>query len=527
MADLAYASHAVHTAHAAPASFVPPLRPTAGRPTADAAGLPAATSAATPAQARLSGREWARFLRRLLRGTDALLVVVCVIAGFLVRFEGGQPFAGSPADLNAAFIGGVLGVMWVAALGLYRTRDPKILGAGTSEYKRVAAASGAVFGLLAVGLVAFRVQPASAFHLVSLPLGLILLPGSRWIARRWYTARQSLGQYLVKAIVIGQAEDVRYVLKRIAKKSGAVYEILGVSLLGGRRGTSFDVDGRRVPVLSSTDDVVRTVGRCGAEAVIVAGPVPGGNQYIRELGWGLEEHKAELVLASSLTNVAGPRIHWRPVEGLPLMHVDVPRYSGAKHAFKRLLDIAVAAVALTLLSPLFLVLAVIVKRDSPGPVLFRQERVGKAGKPFRMLKFRSMVTDAEAALAGLGAQNDGAGVLFKMHNDPRVTRCGRWMRRYSLDELPQFWNVLSGEMSLVGPRPPLQREVGRYERHTHRRLLIKPGITGLWQVNGRSDLPWDEAVRLDLYYVENWSIMGDVIIIWRTFRAMCMPAGAY
>lgn len=527
MADLAYAPHALHSsyaAHSAPASFEP-LR--ASVAAADTAGLPAAAAAPTPAPARPSGREWARFLRRVLRGTDAVLVILCVTAGSLVPFDGGQPFAGGLSDLNAAAIGGVLGVMWIAALSLYRTRDTKILGAGTSEYKRVAAASGGVFGLLAVGLVAFRVQPASAFYLVSLPLGLTLLPGSRWVARRWYNARQSQGQYLVKAIVIGQAEDVRYVLKRIARKSGAVYEILGVSLPGGRRGASFDVDGRRVPVLSSTDDVVRTVGRCGAEAVIVAGPVPGGNQYIRELGWGLEEHQAELVLASSLTNVAGPRIHWRPVEGLPLMHVDVPRYNGAKHAFKRLLDIAVAAAALILFSPLFLVLAIIVKRDSPGPVLFRQERVGKAGLPFRMFKFRSMVTDAEAALVTLAAQNDGAGVLFKMRNDPRVTRCGRWMRRYSLDELPQFWNVLCGEMSLVGPRPPLQREVGGYERHTHRRLLIKPGITGLWQVNGRSDLPWDEAVRLDLYYVENWSIMGDVIIIWRTFRAMCVPAGAY
>ena len=529
VADLAYAPHAPRVlstpqaAHGDAATLAPLRRPAAGPPVQPSAVAAAAQSA----PARLSGREWARFLRRLLRGTDSLLVIASVIAGFFIHIEGGRPFAGTAADLTGTSIGVVLGVLWIAALGLYRTRDPKILGAGTSEYKRVAAASSAVFGLLAVGLVVFSVQPASAFYLVSLPLGLILLPLSRWIARRWYNARQAQGQYLVRAIVIGQAEDVRYVLKRIARKSNAVYEILGVALPGGRRGTSFDVDGRRVPVLSSTDDVVRTVGLCGAEAVIVAGPVPGGNQYIRELGWGLEEHKAELVLAASLTNVAGPRIHWRPVEGLPLMHVDVPRYSGAKHVFKRLLDIAVAAAALILLSPLLLALAIIVKRDSPGPVLFRQERVGKAGKPFRMLKFRSMVTDAEAALAGLGTQNDGAGVLFKIRNDPRVTRCGRWMRRYSLDELPQFWNVLSGEMSLVGPRPPLQREVGRYERHTHRRLLIKPGITGLWQVNGRSDLPWDEAVRLDLYYVENWSIMGDVIIIWRTFKAMCVPAGAY
>ena len=347
VADLAYASHALRTplaAHSATATLAPQRLPSAPRPPAAASGGPAGVPATVPStRARLSGREWARFLRRLLRGTDSLLVIVSVMAGFLVPFEGGQPSAGTFADFNGAFIAAVLGVMWVAALDLYRTRDPKILGAGSNEYKRVAAASGAVFGLLAVLLVAFRIQPASAFYLVSLPLGLILLPGSRWIARRWYNARQAQGQFLVKAIVIGQAEDVRYVLKRIARNSGAVYEILGVSMPGGRRGTTLDVDGRRVPVLSSTDDVVRTVGRCGAEAVIVAGPVPGGNQYIRELGWGLEEHQAELVLASSLTNVAGPRIHWRPVEGLPLMHVDVPRYNGAKHACKRLLDIAVAA----------------------------------------------------------------------------------------------------------------------------------------------------------------------------------------
>ena len=529
LADLAYAPHIPRvlngpsTTHVSRATAAPPRR----FPAEVQDDRLATPDTAPPASVRASGREWALFLRRLLRGTDTLLVAALVLAGFLSHTEGVQPAPGSTAEFNGAVIAVILGMLWIAALGLYRTRDAKILGVGTSEYKRVAAASSAVFGLLAVGLVVFRVQPASAFYLVSLPLGLVVLPASRWIARRWYNARQAQGQYLVRAVVIGQAEDVRYVLKRIAKKSGAIYDVLGVALPGGRRGTSLDVDGRRVPVLSSTDDVVRTVGLSGAEAVIVAGPVPGGNQFIRELGWGLEEHQAELVLASSLTNVAGPRIHWRPVEGLPLMHVDVPRYNGARHAFKRLMDLIVAAVALVLLSPLLLALAIVVKLDSPGPVLFRQERAGKAGKPFKMIKFRSMVTGAEAALAGLETQNIGAGVLFKMRDDPRVTRCGRWMRKYSLDELPQLWNVLIGEMSLVGPRPPLLREVGSYERHTHRRLLIKPGITGLWQVNGRSDLPWDEAVRLDLYYVENWSIMGDVIIIWRTFKAMCVPVGAY
>ena len=480
-----------------------------------------------PAARRPSGREWARYLARVLHLTDSLLVLLSVLIGYVIRFDGGHSFAESRDNALGAVLAAGLAVSWIGALHFYRTRDPKVLGVGSSEYKRVAVATTRVFGLLAVFLVVFRLEPAWAFYVASFPLGLLVLVGNRWLARRWYNRKQADGQFLVKAIVIGQPEDVRYVLGRIAKKTGAAYEILGVSLPGARRGMMLDVDGRRIPVLSSTDDVVRTVGKYGAEAVIVAGPVPGGNQYIRELGWRLEEHRAELVLASTLTNVAGPRIHWRPVEGLPLMHVDVPQYSGGKHVLKRLLDMAGASVALVLLSPLFLALAVVVKRNGPGPVFFKQERVGKAGQPFRMIKFRSMVTDAEASLGALMASNQGSGVLFKMQDDPRVTSCGRWMRRYSLDELPQFWNVLTGEMSLVGPRPPLQREVEAYERHTHRRMLIKPGITGLWQVNGRSDLPWDEAVRLDLYYVENWSIMGDVIIMWRTFKAMCMPAGAY
>jgi exopolysaccharide biosynthesis polyprenyl glycosylphosphotransferase len=191
------------------------------------------------------------------------------------------------------------------------------------------------------------------------------------------------------------------------------------------------------------------------------------------------------------------------------------------------MDVTAALAALVMLSPLLLLLAVIVRRDSPGPVVFRQDRIGKDGQVFGMFKFRSMVVDAEARLAALNQQNQGAGVLFKMKDDPRVTRCGRWMRKYSLDELPQLWNVVLGDMSMVGPRPPLDREVSGYERHTRRRLLIKPGITGLWQINGRSDLAWEEAVRLDLYYVENWSLAGDLLILWRTFRAVVRPSGAY
>ncbi|MEV7662432.1 sugar transferase [Paenarthrobacter sp. NPDC089316] len=470
---------------------------------------------------------WTHFLTNCLRVSDTILVSAAVSAGYALN-TGVPPFIdagpGSTRQLTLLLI---LGMMWLAALEVYRTRDPKVLGVGPEEYKRVLSASIRVFGFLAIVAVVFRVESVSTYVLFSLPVGIVALTGSRWGFRKWLTREKSRGRCLTRAIVVGEPQDVRYVIKQINRKSGAPYDILGACLPGARRGAVLVVDQVRVPVLSSIYGIPHTVRQTGANAVIVAGPVPGGNQFIQELGWRLEEDAAELVLAATLTNVAGPRIHWRPVEGLPLMHVDIPHYSGGKHTLKRLMDIAVSFLALIVLSPVLLLLALIVSADSPGPVLFRQERIGKQGSTFQMLKFRSMVVDAENRLEELGNQDEGAGVLFKIRGDPRVTTCGRWMRKYSLDELPQFWNVLVGNMSLVGPRPPLAREVHGYERHTHRRLLIKPGITGLWQINGRSDLPWDEAVRLDLYYVENWSIAGDVMIMWRTFRAMIRPSGAY
>jgi exopolysaccharide biosynthesis polyprenyl glycosylphosphotransferase len=453
------------------------------------------------------------------------MVSGAVLIGYLLSSIGFAP--GVESDKGGVLTAALVTLLWAMALEIYRTRDSKVLGVGADEYKRVASATLRVFGLMAISAVVLSLHGGTAFVTVSLPLGLVALTGNRWAFRRRLTREKAYGRHLSRAIVVGEPEEVRYVVQQVARKSGPVYKILGVCLPGARRGGSLRADGLQFPVLSSTDDIARTARLVDADTVIVAGPLPGGNKFIRELGWKLEECAAEMVLAATLTNVAGPRIHWRPVEGLPLMHVDIPQYSGAKHVLKRVMDVAMALGALLALSPLLLVLAVIVRLDSPGPVLFRQDRVGKDGNTFGMFKFRSMVVDAEAHLAALNQQNEGAGVLFKLRDDPRVTRCGRWMRKYSLDELPQLWNVVLADMSMVGPRPPLAREVNGYERHTHRRLLIKPGITGLWQINGRSDLSWDEAVRLDLYYVENWSIAGDLLILWRTFRAVIRPSGAY
>jgi len=494
---------------------------------AEAAGtrllLPPAAVPATPG--RKAAAAWISTHINLLRVTDSLMVAGAVFVGFLLSSVGFAP--GVESDKGGVLTAATVALLWLMALEIYRTRDSKVLGVGADEYKRVASATLRIFGLMAITAVVFSVHGGTAFVTVSLPLGLVALTGNRWAFRRRLTREKARGRHLSRAIVVGEPEEVRYVVQQVARKSGPVYKILGVCLPGARRGASLRVDGQQIPVLSSTDDIARTARLSDADAVIVAGPLPGGNKFIRELGWKLEECAAEMVLAATLTNVAGPRIHWRPVEGLPLMHVDIPQYSGAKHALKRVMDVAMALAALLALSPLLLVLAVIVRLDSPGPVFFRQDRIGKDGTVFGMFKFRSMVVDAEARLGALTQQNEGSGVLFKLRDDPRVTRCGRWMRKYSLDELPQLWNVVLGNMSMVGPRPPLDREVNGYERHTHRRLLIKPGITGLWQINGRSDLSWDEAVRLDLYYVENWSIAGDLLILWRTFRAVIKPSGAY
>jgi exopolysaccharide biosynthesis polyprenyl glycosylphosphotransferase len=424
-------------------------------------------------------------------------------------------------------ISAVIAGAWIGLLSVYRSRDKRVVGIGVDEYKRVFTTTIMLLGLLAMTGALFDISIARGYFALAIPVGGVALIVSRWSLRQWLANQRFHGHYLSKVLVIGSARDVQYVINQLEKKSGPVYKVVGVALQEEEPPSTLVVNEQTLPVISDIYSVVDAVAGTGADAVIVAGQVEGGSKYIQELGWQLEESSTELILATGLTNVGGPRIHSRPLEGLPLMHVELPRYAGGKHALKRLLDVILSALALLALSPVFAVLAVMIRLDSPGPVIFRQQRIGRGGRTFMMYKFRSMVATAEDELLGLQGQNEGSGLLFKMRNDPRVTRAGQWLRRYSLDELPQFWNVLLGDMSLVGPRPPLQREVDGYENHVRRRLYIKPGLTGMWQVNGRSDLNWQDSVRLDLYYVENWSIAGDIVILWRTAKQMIKPTGAY
>jgi exopolysaccharide biosynthesis polyprenyl glycosylphosphotransferase len=322
---------------------------------------------------------------------------------------------------------------------------------------------------------------------------------------------------------MGPASDIVEVAGELDVNMSAGYRAIGAVVTDdGSLGELADrlprVDGDELPWVSR---------KTRTRAVMIAGNLPGGREQIRDLGWKLENSNVELILLSRLTDVAGPRIHLRPVTGLPMVHVDLPQYSGFSYVIKRTGDIISALLGLVVLAPVFATIALAIKLTSAGPVFFRQQRIGVQGTPFTMLKFRSMVVDAEHRLTELRAQSEGNGVLFKMKKDPRVTAVGGFLRRYSLDELPQIINVLRGDMSLIGPRPPLAEEVELYEDRVNRRLLIKPGITGLWQVSGRSDLSWEESVKLDLSYVENWSVTGDFVILLRTVRAVLKRDGAY
>lgn len=282
-----------------------------------------------------------------------------------------------------------------------------------------------------------------------------------------------------------------------------------------------------VPVLGGFDDVVAVVERFSVDTVAVLPSPELDGPALRRLGWDLEQTQAELLLAPAITEIAGPRVRIRPVCGLPLLHMEKPDLRGIRRVAKETVDRTASALALLLMLPLLLGIAAAVGLSSRGGVFYRQERVGRDGQAFSMLKFRSMVTGADAMTDHLAGSNDGNGVLFKQKTDARVTRVGKVLRRFSLDELPQLLNVVRGDMSLVGPRPPLPTEVERYGFDMHRRFLVKPGITGLWQISGRSDLSWDDSVRIDVRYVENWSLTFDFMILWKTVGAVLRGSGAY
>lgn len=462
------------------------------------------------------GQSWVRKLRVVLTLLD--LSVIAAATG-LAAFAFPHPAAGYASATVAGF--------WFLSLCAYRSTELGVLGSGSDEYKRVVTASLVTFGLFSMLSELLVHGLEHGFFVLAYASGLGGVLCGRVILRSWLSRQRTTGRCLSRVVVIGGRDDVAEVVGKIRAKSVGPYLVVGAAVVSAEASTPVPVDGQQVPVVSDVHSLVPLLNAYTPDAVIVAGQVPGGSEFVRDLAWGLEKSGADLVLASGLTNVAASRIHARPTGDLPLFHVQLPRYTGCRLVVKRFLDVVLSGCALVVLIPVFATLAFLVIRDSPGPAIFRQERVGRGERTFMMYKFRSMVETAESELAGLIGHNEGAGVLFKMRNDPRTTQVGKWLRRLSLDELPQLWNVFRGDMSLVGPRPPLPSEVAAYEEALHRRLYVKPGLTGLWQVSGRSDLSWKESVRLDLYYVENWSLAGDLLIMLQTIRVLLKPQGAY
>ncbi len=482
-----------------------------------------------PIDAPASAVRWRRRYRDRLRITDSAVVVVVLLTAVAWRFAVDRA-ALVTEPFERVGVPVIIAATWLTALAAFRTRDCHVVGNGVLEYKRVLNATATAYGILAIAFLLTQVQHSRAYFIVALPLGTGGLLLGRWMWRRWLRSQREFGHYLSRALIVGSRSDVEYVAGQIARDHGTGYVAVG-AVSDGADAEDLVVDGRRVPVIGHGEGGARAVAaaaeRCQADSVIISGRFGSGDEDVRQLSWSLEGTATELVLSSRLTDVAGPRIHFRPVEGLPLLHVEIPTFDGWRHVLKRTFDIVVAAAALVLLAPMLLVIALAIRLHDGGPVIFSQTRCGRDGRTFQMLKFRSMTPTAEQDLAGLLDRNEGAGMLFKMRNDPRVTTVGRVLREHSLDELPQFWNILMGDMSVVGPRPPLVREVKAYDGPVHRRLMIKPGLTGMWQISGRSDLSWEESVRLDLYYVENWSLTGDLMIVWRTLKAVARPRGAY
>ncbi|OYN74358.1 sugar transferase [Mycolicibacterium sphagni] len=473
---------------------------------------------------------WQRGYARRLVVADVVAVVGAVSLAQWLRFGELPGITHTYGYNNYTSVSVAIAAVWVMALSINRSRSPRVIGTGAEEYRRVWLATLSVFGAVAIVSMLLKLELARGYLMIALPVGILFLTLFRWIARRAVvTARQKYGRYVTRVVVVGNPPAVRELARSLARERGSEYEVVGVCIPGPIGLTGIDVPGvGSIPNFGDESNIVDAVTATKSHAVAVAATDRLHGRGMRNLSWELEKLDIDLLVAPGVVEVAGPRLHMRPVAGLPLIHVEKPQYNGAKRFQKRLFDIVFSTMVLVCGFPVLLVIALAVKMTSRGPIFYRSERIGLEGKPFEMIKFRTMVDGAAQMIDGLRALNEcEGGVLFKIRNDPRVTPVGRILRKYSLDELPQFINVLKRDMSIVGPRPSLPSEVQSYDDHAKRRQLVRPGITGLWQVSGRSDLSWEDSVRLDLFYVENWSMIADLLIAVKTLKAMFAHSGAY
>lgn len=471
---------------------------------------------AVPGEAGRSPRRGvlAPFRRRLV-ATDAIVVVAIMGFGLLISSRA-STWAIDPA---LAIYGTpvAIALLWLAMLGLRGSYDQRIIGLGTEEIRRVVSATLYTFAVVAGLSYLIRADISRAYAFVSLPVGLLLIVVGRFGWRSWLYRQRGRNAFQFNTVIVGSGAASDELVERLHQDAYAGYQVVG------RYPAPRSIDDDLAPWL---EGLTAALDSTAAEAVAVAPSETITSDTIRQIAWQIEGRPIDLLIAPAMMDVSGPRLSVRPAAGLPLLHLDEASLTRPQRFAKRALDLLGATALLIVLSPVMIAAAIAVKVGSRGPIIFRQVRIGRAGRPFTMLKFRTMVQNADAMRADLRAEHDLDDPMFKLTADPRITGAGRFLRRWSLDELPQLFNVVGGSMSLVGPRPHPLDDVNRYELVAYRRLALKPGLTGLWQVEGRSDLEWAEALQLDLFYVETWSLSGDLVLLARTVRAVLQGRGA-
>jgi exopolysaccharide biosynthesis polyprenyl glycosylphosphotransferase len=458
----------------------------------------------------------ARYRRNLLLA-DALAAALAAALAISLRFDGDAPGRWS-------LVPAALPPLWLLIGGLHRTYEQRYLGTGIDEFERVVRAGLVLFATIAVSSYLLNRNVSRSIVTFAVPVTVLGSLAARKLMRMRLHRARANGAGMEKTIVVGTGDAVVHLVDLLKKTTYRGLDPVGVCLPPLSVIPS-ELDG--VPVLGGPDDILRAVDSTGAHVVAVVSHPDFWGHPLRQLAWALEERDVELIVSPGIVEVAGPRLSIRPMAGLSLLHLERPAAGGGQMLLKSAFDRSIGILILLLLSPLLVAVAIAVRTTSKGPALFRQTRVGVDGREFSIYKFRSMVPDAEHRLIDLAGHNEGNGVLFKIRGDPRVTPVGRRLRKYSLDELPQLINVAKGEMSLVGPRPPLPSEVADYSDDAVRRLRVRPGMTGLWQVSGRSDLSWEQSLQLDLRYVDNWTMTLDLSILWRTVSAVVRGSGAY
>lgn len=456
---------------------------------------------------------------------DGAAVVLAMWVAVLVRFgslRNVDRWGGLPYELLISMIP----LVWLAAMALGGCYDRRWLVCGVDEYRRVLTSGLVLFAAVACSAYLTKTDLSRSLVVLAVPLVIATTLVERYTARKLLHRALARGRTIHRVVVVGSQEEVRDLTRHLRRARWAGWGVVGACVPG--RVKSIDIpDDEPLPVLGPVRGVIDSVRLVGADTLAVAGSSAFPNGSLRRLSWELEGTGIHLVVVPAITDIAGPRILVRPLDGLPLLHIEEPTLSGVQWLIKGLIDRILALALIVVLSPLLLAIAVAVRTTSRGGVFFKQERIGRFGRPFIMWKFRTMTAGAERERDAVAHLDEHDGPLFKIHDDPRITPLGRRLRRFSLDELPQLWNILNGTMSMVGPRPPLASETDEYEVEVHRRLLVRPGITGLWQTGGRADLPWAEAVRLDLQYVENWSPAMDTMVMWKTIITVLRGDGAY